>query len=327
MLKDFHKLILMAIVIAGVSIAGTFFYLTRIKTPQANLLSPQEAAQKAINYINENLVEKGVVVSLVDVVEENGLYKFRLKMGEQEFVSYVTKDGKILFPEEGIDIEEKLTQEETPPEETPKTYEDIKKSDEPLLEAFVVSECPFGTQMQRILNEIVKNISSLANNIKVEYIGSIQGDKITSMHGDPEAQENLRQICLKEEQPDKYWNYIDCHIKKGEVEGCLTATGIDEAKLSNCVTDSSKGLKYAKEDFDAQEKYKVTGSPSLFLNGEKVSEFDFGGRTAEAVKTLLCYGFKTEPGACSQKLTEASAATGFSETYSQSSGSSGGSCE
>jgi len=326
MMKNLYKLILMAIVIAGVSVAGTFFYLTRTKTPQANLLSPQEVAQGALNYINENLVAKGVVASLVDVVEENGLYKFRLKINEQEFISYVTKDGKILFPEEGINLEEKPAT--TTPTEEPKklTCEDLQKTDKPLLEAFVVSQCPYGLQMQRILSEIVKNIPSLAENMKVKYIGAVVGDKITSMHGDEEAQENLRQICIREEQGDKYWSYIDCHIKKGEVDGCLTAAGIDEAKLSNCMTDSSKGLKYAKEDFDAQEKYNVTGSPTLILDEEQVSEFDFGGRTAQAVKTLLCCGFKTEPGTCSQKLTEDSAATGFSETYSQSSGSSGGSC-
>jgi len=327
------NLIPIAVIIAGVVVAGALIYLNQGGCPSTTLvedkveegLSPQQAAEKALNFINQNQEMfglQGVTASFVNAVEENGVYKFRLKIGENEFESYVTKDGKLLFVE-GIDLEEKPGTSD----EQPKTCEDIKKSDKPLLEAFVVSKCPFGTQMQRILNEIVKNISSLANNTKVEYIGSIQGGKITSMHGDPEAQENLRQICLREEQPDKYWSYIDCHIKEGEVESCLTANAIDEAKLSNCMGDSLKGLRYAKEDFDAQEKYKVTGSPTLILNEGKVSEFDFGGRTAEAVKTLLCCGFKTKPDFCSQELTTESAAISFSETYSESSGSSGGSCE
>jgi hypothetical protein len=322
-------LIPVSIIIAGLLIAGALVYINQGKVEEkvSQGLSSQQAAEKAINYINENLLQKGTTASLVNVTEENGLYKFRLKIGEQEFVSYVTKDGKILFPQEGIDLEKKLTKEGTPSEETPKTCEDIKKLDSPSLEAFVVSQCPYGLQMQRVLNEIVKNIPSLAENIKVKYIGAIEGNKITSMHGDEEAQENLRQICIREEQGDKYWNYINCHIKKGEVENCLTTAGIEKEKLTSCMTDNSKGLKYAKEDFDAQEKYKVTGSPTLILNEERVSEFDFGGRTAQAVKTLICCGFKSVPGNCSQKLTEDSADTGFSETYSQSSGSSGGSCK
>lgn len=191
-----------------------------------------------------------------------------------------------------------------------------------------MSQCPYGVQMQRILSEVVKNIPSLATDIKVEYIGAVEEGKITSMHGDAEAQENLRQICIREEQADKYWNYIACHIKKGDVESCLASANVNTTQLNTCLTDAAKGLKYAAADFNSQDEYNVSGSPTLFLNGEKVSEFDFGGRTAEALKTLLCCGFNSTPDLCSQKLTEDSAATGFSETYAGSGSSSGsGGCE
>jgi len=60
-----------------------------------------------------------------------------------------------------------------------------------------VSYCPYGTQMQRIINEVVRNISELKDNIVIRYIGSIQDGKITSMHGEKEAQENLTQIMFK----------------------------------------------------------------------------------------------------------------------------------
>jgi hypothetical protein len=33
----------------------------------------------------------------------------------------------------------------------------------------------------------------------------VKNGKIASMHGDEEAKENLRQICIREEQKDKYW--------------------------------------------------------------------------------------------------------------------------
>ncbi len=353
MAKNLKNLIIIAIIIFGISITGYFFYKNNKELAQENLLTPQQAAEKAINYINQYLLEEGVIASLIEVVEDNGLYKFKLKVLEEEHSSYVTKDGKLLFLG-GFDMDQKIEQPETSVEQPEKlACEDIKKTEKPLLEAFVVSECPFGIQMQRILNEIVKNIPSLANNIRVEYMGSIQEDKITSMHGDKEAQENLRQICLREEQIDKYWNYIDCYIKKGDGENCLVAVNVDMNNLNTCINDSSKGLKYAREDFTVQDKYNdtpeckkcmknppstgcsnqcpVTGSPALILNDqgqpEGVSEFNFGGRSAEAVKTLLCCGFKTESDICFQKLAETSATTGFSETYSQSSSSSGGSCE
>ena len=332
MVEKFKKILIpIAIIIAGIFIAGAFVYINQGKIGEPvseEGLSAQQIAEKAIDYINKNkdTLTGGNTASLLNIAEEGSIYKIRLKVGENEFDSYVTKDGKYLFPG-GYNLEEETKEESSTEQPKKMTCEDIKKVEKPFLEAFVVSKCPYGLQMQRILNEIVKNIPSLAGNIRVEYIGAIENGKITSMHGDEEAQENLRQICLREEQQDKYWKYIDCHIKKGDIESCLTGAGVDKSKLDGCMNDNSRGIKYAKADFDLGGKYQVSGSPTLILEGEKVSEFDFGGRTAQAVKTLLCCGFQNLPDICSQKLTEEQAATGFSETYSQSSGSSGGSCK
>lgn len=314
-----------AIVIAAVIIGAVLVYTNKvgINKEEEGILSVQVAAEKTINYINNNLLSGGTTASLVSVSEENGLYKLKIKIAENEFDSYVTKDGKILFPNAGINLDSNPANPAASP--TPaikKTCEDLKKADKPIFEAFIVSGCPYGLQMQRILNEIDTNIPSLIGNIKVRYIGAIQDGKITSMHGDAEAQENLRQICIREEQGSKYWFYVACHIKKGDVDGCIVSANIDKDGLNSCMTDSNKGLKYAKTDFDLQGTYGVSGSPTLFLNGEQVSEFDFGGRTAEASKTLLCCGFTTKPAACSQKLSEDQAATSFSETYASSSGAS-----
>jgi len=190
-----------------------------------------------------------------------------------------------------------------------------EKNDNPILEAYVVSRCPFGIQMQRIMADIVKNIPSLEQNMKVRYMGAISNGKITAMHGDAEAQENLRQICLREEQPTKYWSYVSCQMKRGDTAGCEAPAGLDSSKLSACVSDSNRGLAFAQKDFDLNSKYQIQGSPTLVLNGQQVSEFDFGGRTSDAVKSVICNGFNDQPGFCSTKLTTANAATSFSATY------------
>jgi len=272
----------------------------------------EELAQKAVDFINQNylaLSEEGATLNSVS--EESGVYKFTMLIGDMEYTSYITKDGKILFPD-GVPME---TESRETTQVEPKTCEDLDKKDEPILEAFVVSQCPFGTQMQRVLNEIVKNIPELNNYIKVKYMGEIQNGKITAMHGDEEAQENLKQICIREEQKDKYWKYIDCYLKEGKSEECLSSASIVMVALEQCMQDESRGLKYAQADFDAQNEYSVTGSPTLILNKTNVSEFDFGGRTAEAVKTVICCGFNAAPEVCSQKLTEEQAAAGFSPSY------------
>jgi hypothetical protein len=305
----------------------------------------QKVAQKAIDFINTNLLQ-GQTATLGTVKETSGVYEFQLKLGTQEYTSYVTKDGKYLFTS-GIDMTPNTSTPSTTSAsaQAPKqTCADLTKNETPVLEAFVVAKCPFGLQMQRILGEIVKNIPSASQYIKVEYMGSVVNGKVQSMHdsepGGEEAIENMRQVCLREEQPNTYWAYVNCHIKKGDVDSCLSEAKVNITELKTCLSDPNKGLAYIQKDFENQDKYNdtpeckkdpskcaVAGSPALILNGKSVSEFDFGGRTAEAVKTVLCCGFKNQLSFCSQKLTTQQAATSFSSTYSANGSASSGSCD
>jgi hypothetical protein len=106
----------------------------------------------------------------------------------------------------------------------------------------------------------------------------------------------------------------------GDSTGCQASTGIDTAKLNSCVSTPSKGLAYAKVDFDLATKYSVQGSPTLILNGAPISESGFGGRSANGVKSMACAGFTTSPSFCSTKLSTAAASTSFSVSYAATSG-------
>jgi len=272
------------------------------------ILSPNDVANKVLSYINKNLIDPGSKASFVRVEEISGIYRIITEYRGVEIPVYATKDGKMLFLSKPVSLS---------------PCETLVKSESPKLEAFVVSYCPFGLQMLRILNEIVKNIPELENYIEVRYIGGISDGKIISMHGEKEAEENLRQICIREEQENKFWAYISCFIKDGNASRCLNEAKIDVEKLRACMQDENRGLKYAEKDFELQNNYRVSGSPTLVLNGERVSEFEFGGRTANAVKTLLCCGFVNPPKYCSQNLTNLKAAIGFSSSYSSGTTSSG----
>ena len=305
-------------------------------------LSEAENVVLEIVKMDPNLEMLNVTPSIVNSSESNGMYSVNVKLsgpqGDTTFNSYITKDGKVLFPK-GINVDEykqlieNIEEEEQKQEANDENTENspneitgnvIKQSANPQLEAYVVSRCPFGVQMQRIMAEIIKEIPEAADNLNVRYMGAVVDDKITAMHGDVEAQENLRQICLREEQADKYWSYVSCYMKEGKTDECLISTNVDADKLNTCMTDTSKGLVYAQVDFDLNKKYSVTGSPTLIMNDERVSEFDFGGRTAEAVKSVMCEGFVTKPDYCSTTLTKEDAAASLSPTYSGNSGS--GSC-
>jgi hypothetical protein len=103
----------------------------------------------------------------------------------------------------------------------------------------------------------------------------------------------------------------------------LVEAGVNESELESCKKEESRGVVYAQEDFNLNETYQVTGSPTLILNGERADEFNFGGRTAEAVKTLLCCGFENQVQFCESILTNEQAAPGFSENYGSGDSASG----
>ncbi len=284
----------------------------------------EEIKAKVVDFINNNMIQSGSV-SAESMGEVSGIYEINVSYQGQTIPVYVTKDGKMLIVQ-GIgilDLDMEAEEPEPEPQESPATCEDMPKSEAPVLDAFIVSYCPFGLQMQRILAEVEP---LLGENLNVRYIGYIENGVVKAMHGEEEAEENLRQICIREEQADRFWDYLKCFMKAGDVEGCLASTGVDTTELDACMSEYERGVTYASVDFGLQSQHGVSGSPTLIMNGERVSEFDFGGRTAEAVKTLLCCGFTQEPGVCSQQLTTEKAATGFSETYTGTGAGSSGSC-
>jgi len=333
--------ILIAIAIIGILITGGLIYANQNpgQFPFLQLgMSDDAIAKKALDYLNKEVLAGQSPASLVSVSTESGLIKIKIKIDANEYDSYVTKDGKLLFPQvfNMSPATDQAGQNNGNNTASAQTCESLPKSDKPALEAFVVSRCPYGLQMQRMMAEAIKNSPDLAQYVKVRYIGAVSSDgkTITSMHGDAEAQENLRQICIRDEQASKYWSYASCQMKSGDTAGCEKSTGVDSAKLASCISDPSRGVAFAKVDFDLATKNNASGSPTLVLGETTVQEFDasgkptFGGRSADEMKQLLCCASGEKLGFCSKTFTTAEAATSFSATYesSDSSASSGTNC-
>jgi hypothetical protein len=353
---DFKKIkidrnnILIGIAVIGIIVTGVLIFANSNNgTFLSNLRSkffgqtPMQIGQKAVDFVNNSKLAKSKV-ALKSAVEESGLIKISIEVGGQSFDSYVTKDGKFLFATPPITITAvKASGSQNNNSAASQASTSVKKTANSTLEAFVVSSCPYGLQMQRAIADAVITQPSLAQYVKIRYIGAITNGKMTSMHDadasgnpipyGPEAQENLRQICIRQEQPEKFYNYLACYMQKqsgtipngmplGDSAGCLASTGVDAAKASSCMADSSRGLAYAQVDFNLGTKYNVQGSPTLVLNGATINESNYGGRSSDGVKSMVCAGMNTAAGFCSAKLKTAEAAVSFSATYA-SSGASG----
>ena len=251
---------------------------------------------------------------------ESGVYAFELNLDSngtpRKFTSYITRDGKIFFTA-GTVISELGKAPASNAASQPKlTCADVKKADAPKVSGFIVADCPFGLQMQRLMNKAIGEQPALANVLDVKYIGAIVDGKITAMHGDAEAQENLRQICIREEQKTLYWPYVSCYMKvQGTSAACLTQTKVNVGNVNACMADSKRGLAFAQKDFDLAQKFNISSSPTILVNDSQiVSEFDFGGRTADALKQIACCGSTTQGSYCSKELSKDQVASSFSTT-------------
>jgi len=332
MLEKFTKnLIPVSIVIAGLLVSGALIFINqgKIEKGEEQILTPQEAAEKAINFINQNqnmFGLQGVTVSLVNAMEENGVYKFRLKIGENEFESYVTKDGELLFIE-GIDL-------------NPPVAKEIPKTDVPGVKLFVMAFCPYGNQAEELMMPVVELLKNKAE-IDLHYViySNYQTgypefcldeeNKYCSMHGIQEINQDIREICVQKYQNDKLWDFVmeineettsqNVDEKWEEIAKNL---GIDVQKIKNCQKEEAQTLlakeielnktEYPVQDpisHQNQEKITISGSPNLVING---MIYD-GERSSEGYKTAVCSGFENPPQECSQTLESETGSPGGCE--------------
>jgi len=327
MSKGFIKnLIPISIIIAGLLIAGAFIYINQGKEITSEEgLSSQEIAEKAINYINQNLLQEGTTASLLNVGEENGVYKIHLKIGENEYDSYVTKDGKLLFTE-GVDLESGPVSAQEGSEATG----EISKQDTPDVKVFVMSYCPYGLQAQKMFLPVYDLLKDKAQ-IEVYFVNYI-------MHEKKEIDENLRQYCIQKEQKSKYYDYLNCFVKGEDFEKCLSDANIDRTKLATCVSetdqeynitaqynDKSTWLNERFPKFDVHsdlcQKYGVSGSPTVVINDQVVN---IDPRSPEKFKEVICQTFNSSPEECSQILSNEIPSPGLGGGTGSSSG---GSCQ
>jgi len=312
--KQNTNLIPLAIVVAGICIGFAIFS----SGPMG--LSSEEAGEKAIDFINKNMLPAETPASLVSINEESGIYKFMLEIEGEQYPSYITKDGKLLFPEEGISLGS--LEEEAVVELSPREKPDVK--------LFVMSYCPYGLQAQKMFLPVYDLLKNEAD-IGVYFVDYI-------MHGKEEIDENLRQYCIQKEEKEKYYDYLSCFVQDGDFENCLARANIDTDKMGSCVSQTDQTYKITElyEDestwlsgyypqfnvqTDLNEQYGVGGSPTIVINDQLV---ELGDRSPEKFKELVCRAFNTPPEACSQTLSEEVFTPGLGlDTGS----SSGGSCE
>lgn len=312
----FTKIVLPIILVVILAIIG---YAT-FKKPTAGgkELSPEEAKVKTEEFINTYLMAQGSKATIEEITEERGLYKLKVNIGSENTVdSYIDKGLNLFFPQAFVvaDMQNGGTDGAASDNAAATPVTQAPKSDKPVVEVFVMSHCPYGTQIEKGILPVAK---ALGNKIdfQIKFVDY-------AMHGETELKEQLAQYCINKEQGAKYFSYLDCFLVDGKSDTCLATAGIDKSKLDACVKATDAQYKVTenfknKVDYSGtfpgfaihkadNTKYGVQGSPTLVINGEQIQS----GRDSASLLTAICGAFNNAPAECDTQMSSDTPAPGF----------------
>jgi hypothetical protein len=282
-----------------------------------NDLSGEDIGATFVDFIN---ARGGPQIEYVSYKEDGNLYELTVLAEGQEVPAHVTRDGKyfvqVVFP-----LDEEIPAANPDDQAAQQTPTDIPKLDKPVVDLFVMSLCPYGTQA---LKGILPVAEALGDKIdfNVKFVSY-------AMHGKEEMDENTRQYCIQKEQPEKLYEYLRCYLKESGIsnwDACANEVGIDEDKINNCIESTDTEFKITElfndestwsngrfpqynVDKEDSELYGVRGSPTFVINGVMLSN---QGRNPASYLTTICSSFSGDaPAECSQTFDSASPSPGF----------------
>ena len=280
----------------------------------------------------KNLIEfatsQGLDATVVNTVVGGSYYIINLSIqGQESFPVWVSNDGKLMATQV-IPLTVSGTGGTTAP--TDENPVNIPKENKPVVDLYIFSYCPFGTQAEKGMQPVY---DLLKNKVDFNVIA------IGAMHGEYERVESLRQICVEKNYgKDKLWKYLKAFNENSAVGACggtaacvdpliekiYTTLTIDKTKINTCMEKDAPAL------YDAQgakaSGLGFSGSPTIVINGVEIpttSDYKYYfyndekipfSRDAETYKTIVCSLFNNEPSECSQTLSTASPSAGFGAT-------------
>jgi hypothetical protein len=275
-------------------------------------ISSVKAGEKIVGFA----AAQGMTAEVVNVTSEGSFYKVILTIQGSDLPVYVTKDGKY-FTSSLIPLATETTNSSSSNTNTQTT--EVPKTTKPVVDLFVMSYCPYGTQAEKGILPAVELLGNKIDfNIRFVYY---------AMHPTQgEVEENLRQYCIQKEQETKFNDYLTCFLQAGDNSTCLTTAKIDKTMLTKCMTATDKQFEISANkndkskwlsgnyplfniDKDLNELYGIGGSPTLVVNGVQVNS----GRDPASYLDSICGAFSdgSVPTECGQTLSSTSYSAGF----------------
>ncbi|MEM3555516.1 MAG: thioredoxin domain-containing protein [Candidatus Micrarchaeia archaeon] len=179
-------------------------------------------------------------------------------------------------------------QEQPPSNEQQGGSNQTAKKANATIELFVMSQCPYGVQAEVLIEKVISKFKGEVN-LSLHFIANENAEGgFSSLHGQTEVDEDIRQVCIMKYYPEKLWNYLLCVASNytnvaGVWESCAAQNGIDKEKIRSCST-GEEGKALLRENIKRTNELGVTASPTIFLNGQPYS----GLRDESSITRAIC---------------------------------------
>ncbi|MBL7051665.1 MAG: thioredoxin domain-containing protein [Nanoarchaeota archaeon] len=246
-----------------------------------------EVADTAVSYINSELLAGGLgEAELVSVSEENGLYKLALEITysnglTEDYTSYVTLDGEVLFPT-AIPMEASAdTVDDAVDDTTDDTTDDSNTFDASTIDTsadpstgaenpeltiieFSDFECPYCERGYWTMELIMEEYGDRVNLVFKNYP--------LSFHANAQAAAEASECAYDQ---GLFWEYHDILFENQDlidadyIVSAAEEIGLDMDTFNSCL-ESGEKTDLVTADMAAASSLGITGTPSFLVGNELV---------------------------------------------------------
>ncbi len=175
---------------------------------------------------------------------------------------------------------------------------------------YSMSHCPYSVDTESTLISVVRSLEGFAGlNIHFISSGTVNNKgEVTafrSLHGPAEAEENFRRVCIRNDYPDKFLDYIwerNKDYRSPDWQTVARKVGIPLKSIESCLT-SHEGVRLFFEDTKAHILRRAYKAPTIDINGVVYK----GNRDTRSLTAAICDAFPQRtnplPSVCSKLVT------------------------
>ncbi len=159
----------------------------------------------------------------------------------------------------------------------------------------VMSQCPYGIQVENAIEPVLEELGDNIN-FRLEFIAGETDSGFSSLHGQPEVEGNMIQLCVQELYPEELIDFVVCQNDnpqdlKGSVEDCAEEAGIDDHSDIKACAEGEQGAELLRESIRKSQEAGAQGSPTMYISGELYQ----GARDPDSFKRAICTGLSAHP--------------------------------